>query len=250
MDNYSSQPQFSDYTIESQSIKTGTTVKTFVASVFVWMFVALLISTAFALLFSSNAQLLSYLVTEEGGLSGLGMVTAFAPFAFVLVMSLAFNRLSSATLVALFLLYSAVMGISLSFILLVYTPGSVAACFASAAGMFGLMAVLGYTTKQDLTSFGRIMMMGLVGIIIATIINWFIGSSQLDYIISFIGVLVFTGLTAYDVQKIKRIGAGVEYEGVAAENTKKLAILGALNLYLDFVNLFLFLLRIFGRGRD
>jgi FtsH-binding integral membrane protein len=253
MNNYNSQQPFADYTVESQSIKAGTTSKTFVANVFLWMFAALAISTVFAFLFANNEQLLGYLVTqtEKGvGLSLLGKVTMFAPLGFVLLMSFGFNRLSSTALVALFLVYSAIMGISFSFILLAYTPGSIIACFASAAGMFGLMAVLGYTTKQDLTSFGRIMMMGLIGIIIASIINWFMKSSQLDYIISFIGVLVFTGLTAYDVQKIKRIGAGVEYEGVNAENTKKLSILGALTLYLDFINLFLFLLRIFGRRND
>jgi hypothetical protein len=217
------------------------------------MFAALIISTVGAYLFATNAELLSYIktVNEKGQVvpTMLGMVSIFAPLAFVLVISFGFNRLSSATLITLFLLYSAVMGVSLSSVLLIYEMGSVVTCLASAAGMFGLMAVLGYTTKQDLTSFGRLMFMGLVGIIVASIINWFVGSSQLDYIISFIGVLVFTGLTAYDVQKIKRIGAGIEYEGVGAEQSKKLAIMGALNLYLDFINLFLFLLRIFGKRK-
>ncbi len=248
MDNYNQQ-QFSDYTVESQSIKTGvTTQKTFVASVFLWMFLALGISAVCAYAFASNQQLMAYLINPEtGGLSTLGYVAMFAPLGFVLAMSLGFARFSASTLVALFVLYSAITGISLSFILLLYTSGSVIACFASAAGMFGLMSVLGYTTKQDLTSFGRILQMALIGIIIASVINWFMNSDTLNYIISYIGVLVFTGLTAYDVQKIKRIGAGVEYEGVGAEQTKKFAILGALTLYLDFLNLFLFLLRIFGR---
>jgi len=109
-----------------------------------------------------------------------------------------------------------------------------------------VMAVLGYTTSTDLTKFGGIMMMALIGIIIASVVNWFMQSESMDYIISIIGVLVFTGLTAYDVQKIKRIGGGVEY---GAEDTKKLAIMGALSLYLDFINLFLFLLRFLG-SRD
>lgn len=249
MNNYN-QPPFSDYTVESESIKTGvTTQKTFVASVFLWMFLALSISTVFAFAFASNAQLLSYLVTAEGGLSTLGYVAMFAPLGFVMAMSLGFARFSSGVLVTLFILYAAITGISLSFILLLYTSGSVITCFASAAGMFGLMSVLGYTTKQDLTSFGRIMYMALIGIIIASVINWFMNSDTLNYIISYIGVLVFTGLTAYDVQKIKRIGAGVEYDGVGAEQTKKLAVLGALTLYLDFLNLFLFLLRIFGNRK-
>jgi FtsH-binding integral membrane protein len=109
--------------------------------------------------------------------------------------------------------------------------------------MFGLMAVVGYTTNTDLTKFGSIMMMGLIGIIIATLINFFLQSSGLDYIISFVGVLVFTGLIAYDVQKLKRIGAGIEY---GSEVASKLVIMGALSLYMDFLNLFLFLLRLFG----
>jgi FtsH-binding integral membrane protein len=109
------------------------------------------------------------------------------------------------------------------------------------------MAIVGYTTKTDLTSFGKLMFMGLIGILIASVVNWFIGSPALDYIISIVGVLVFVGLIAYDTQKVKRIGAGVEYGSATAT---KLAILGATTLYLDFVNLFLFLLRIFGGRRD
>jgi len=115
--------------------------------------------------------------------------------------------------------------------------------------MFGIMAFMGYTTNQDLTKFGRILMMGVIGVLVAMVINYFLHSSQLDYIISIIGVMVFTALTAYDVQKLKRIGEGLEYEGVSAADTKKMSILGALNLYLDFINIFLFLLRLFGNRR-
>jgi FtsH-binding integral membrane protein len=116
--------------------------------------------------------------------------------------------------------------------------------------MFGVMAVMGYTTNQDLTKFGRILFMGVIGVLIAMVINFFLHSSQLDYIISIIGVMVFTALTAYDVQKLKRIGEGLEYEGGAAANdAKKMSILGALTLYLDFINIFLFLLRMFGNRR-
>jgi FtsH-binding integral membrane protein len=116
--------------------------------------------------------------------------------------------------------------------------------------MFGVMAFMGYTTNQDLTKFGRILIMGLIGTIIAMVINFFLQSSQLDYIISIIGVMVFTGLTAYDVQKLKRIGEGLEYDDVSTADTKKISVLGALNLYLDFINIFLFLLRMFGGRRD
>ena len=224
--------------------ETSSMSRTFVANVFSWMFAALAITTIVAYYFGHNMQLLSLLVNVEvGGLTTLGYVVMFAPIGFVLAMSLGFNKLSYPIILFLFLLYSAVMGASLSFIFLVYTSGSIFGTFAAASAMFGLMAVVGYTTNTDLTKFGSIMMMGLVGIIVASIINWFLHSDSMAYIISFIGVLVFTGLTAYDVQKLKRIGAGVEFGN---ETTSKLVILGALNLYLDFINLFLFLLRIFG----
>nr|MDQ3048531.1 Bax inhibitor-1/YccA family protein [Bacteroidota bacterium] len=210
--------------------------------VFSWMFAALAITTVVAFVFSTNLELLSLLISETG-LTTVGWIVMLSPIGFVLGMSLGFNKLSYPILLFLFLLYSAVMGASLSFIFLIYTASSIYGTFAAAAGMFGLMAVVGYTTKTDLTKFGSIMMMGLIGIIIASLINMFIGSEGMDYIISFIGVLVFTGLTAYDVQKLKRIGAGVEF---GIESTSKLVIMGALNLYLDFINLFLFLLRLFG----
>ena len=143
--------------------------------------------------------------------------------------------------------YALFTGMSLSFIFVIYTMGSIASTFLIASGMFGAMAVVGYTTKTDLTSFGKIMMMGLIGILIASLVNFFMKSDAMDYIISTIGVLVFTGLTAYDVQKLKRIGAGIEYGNQMAS---KLSIMGALSLYLDFINIFLYLLRLFGSRRD
>ena len=218
--------------------------KTFIASVFSWMFAALAITSIIAFYFGNSEELLSYLInTEVGGLTGLGYATMFAPLAFVLLISFGFNRLSYPVLLFLFLLYSAVTGMSLSFIFLIYTSGSILSTFVAASAMFGVMAVLGYTTKTDLTKFGSIMMMGLVGIIIASVINMFMHSGTMEYIISFIGVLVFTGLTAYDVQKLKNIGAGIE---LGNATTSKLVIMGALTLYLDFINLFLMLLRLFG----
>jgi FtsH-binding integral membrane protein len=143
--------------------------------------------------------------------------------------------------------YALFTGMSLSFIFVIYTMGSIASTFLIAAGMFGAMAVVGYTTKTDLTSFGKIMMMGLIGILIASLVNFFLKSDAMSYVISTIGVLVFTGLTAYDVQKLKRIGAGIEYGNQMAS---KLSIMGALSLYLDFINIFLYLLRLFGSRRD
>lgn len=241
--------QFNNYTVVDSTVKTGALSKTFMANVFIWMFAALAISAVMAYVFASNAYLMSFLVTETG-LSILGWIVMLAPLGFVFSMSLGYNKLSAPAMTGLFLLYAAVNGISFSFILLTYTAGSIVGCFAAAAAMFGIMAVLGYTTKQDLTSFGRLMMMGLIGIIIATVINWFLGSERMDYIISIIGVAVFTGLTAYDVQKLKRIGMGIEQEGTPAVGVKKAAIFGALSLYLDFIMIFIYLLRLFGGRRD
>jgi FtsH-binding integral membrane protein len=227
--------------------QTSSNVKTFMSNVFSWMFLALIVTSVAAWWFASDLTLLRMLVTEEGKMSVLGWVVMLAPLGFVLLMSFAFNRLSYTTLIILFITYATLVGISMSFILLAYTLSSVFLTFAITAGMFGTMAVVGYTTKTDLTSFGKIMMMGLVGIIIATIVNMFMQSSMLNYIISYVGVAVFTGLTAYDVQKLKMIGEGTTY---GDENTKKLSILGALTLYLDFINLFLMLLRLFGDRRN
>ena len=226
-----------------------TRAKTFIANVFLLMFIALGISAAFAWLFSTDAGLLSYLVSDTG-ITGLGKVTIFAPLGFVLLMSFGYRKLSAPALLALFIAYAIINGISFSFILLAFTSGSVLGCFLSASAMFGVMAYMGYTTNHDLTKFGRILIMGLIGTLVAMLINYFLRSSQLDYIISIIGVMVFTGLTAFDVQKLKRIGEGLEYDDVSASDTKKVSVLGALNLYLDFINIFLFLLRMFGGRRS
>jgi FtsH-binding integral membrane protein len=217
-----------------------------------WMFGALTVSAVFAYLFANSSELMSYLISTETGrakLTGLGWITMFAPIGFVMLMSLGWQRLSAPAMAAFFIAYAAVTGVSLSFILLAYTAASVVTCFLSAAAMFGVMAVMGYTTNKDLTSFGRILMMGLIGIVVASLINFFFQSPAVSYVISLVGVAVFTGLTAYDVQKLKRVSMGLEYEGVGAANARKLSILGALTLYLDFINLFLMLLRLFGRRR-
>jgi FtsH-binding integral membrane protein len=255
MENYNQPKDFSNYTVinSQQATATGAVSKKFMANVFGWMFLALGLSAVMAFIFASSPALISSLVetTEKGTrMSTLGWVATLAPLGFVMVMSFAFNKLSAPLMTLFFLAFSVVMGISLSFVLLVYTASSVYGCFAAASLMFGVMAVMGYTTEKDLTGFGSIMMMGLIGIIIASMINMFIGSAMMGYIISIVGVAVFTGLTAYDVQVLKRIGAGIEYEGTSARDTKKLAIMGALRLYLDFINLFLMLLRLFGGRKN
>jgi FtsH-binding integral membrane protein len=216
--------------------------KSFVSNVFAYMSLALAISGALAYLFGTTDLIFS-LVTRSG-MTPLGWIVMLAPFAFILAMNFGFNKMSFTTLLAVFLGYAAVMGISLSFIFLVYDLGIITKVFFITAGLFGAMAFIGYTTKTDLTKFGGILMMAVIGIVIASVVNMFMKSSQMDYIISCVGVLVFTGLTAYDVQKIKRIGAGVEFGTAEAS---KLALMGALSLYLDFVNLFMFLLRVFAR---
>lgn len=220
--------------------------RTFMSGVFSWMAIALAISAFTAYLFASTPSLISLLIGPNGMTIG-GWIVMLAPFGFVLLMSFKFNTMSASTLTLLFGIFSVLMGASLSFIFLIYTAVSIAKTFIITTGMFGLMAIVGYTTKTDLTRFGSMMMMALFGIIIASVVNMFLGSGTMDYIISIIGVLVFTGLTAYDVQKLKRIGADAQMGG---EMAKKVKIIGALSLYLDFINLFLFLLRFFGNRRD
>ncbi len=225
--------------------------KTFLSGVFMWMGIALSITALVSWLFASDANIMSTLVSTDSStgavsMNMLGWIVMLAPFGLVLWMSMGFQKLSASTLLLIFVAYSALMGMSLSFIFLMYTLPSIAKTFVITAGMFGFMGILGYTTKTDLTKFGSIMYMGLVGLIIAMVVNMFMHSDTMEYIISFVGVLVFTGLTAYDVQKLKRIGASV---AMGTEEARKVTIMGALTLYLDFINLFLFLLRFFGNRK-
>ena len=219
--------------------------RNFVANVFSWMTLGLVVTGIVAYLFS-HSSLASLLYDPAGGSTMLRWIIVLAPFGFILAINYGLQKWSASTLTLLFLAFSTVMGLSLSSIFLIYSSASISTVFFITAGTFGAMAVLGYTTSTDLTKFGGILRMALIGIIIAMVVNWFMGSAQLDYIISILGVLIFTGLTAYDTQMMKRIGAGVEY---GSQEARKLAILGATSLYLDFINLFLFLLRILG-SRD
>lgn len=228
----------------NQEFSTQTLAQTFMAKVFTWMFLALAVTAFTAYTFAGSPSLMGLMVSESGGMSILGWVVMLAPLAFVFFLSAKFQSLSKGAMTLIFIAFSLLMGMSLSFVLLIYTSASVFSTFIVTSGTFGLMAVVGYTTKTDLTKFGSLLMMGLVGIILASIVNFFMQSGTMEYIISFLGVLIFTGLTAYDVQKLKRIGmASGEFQG---ETQEKLAIMGALTLYLDFINLFLFLLRFLG----
>jgi uncharacterized protein len=222
----------------------GSLAKNFVANVFSWMVVGLLI-TGFVASYAASSDLYEQLV----GSGGLMMwVILLAPFAFIIAMNAGLQKFSATTLTVLFVAFSGVMGLSLSSVFLVYSMGSITQVFLITAGTFAVMAFAGYTTSVDLSKFGALLFMALIGIIIASVVNFFTQSDNpmMDFIISVGGVLVFTGLTAYDTQRIKRIGAGVEYGTAGAT---KLAILAAVSLYLNFVNLFLFLLRLLG-GRN
>jgi FtsH-binding integral membrane protein len=175
----------------------------------------------------------------------LGWVAMFAPLGLVLFLSMRIQKMSFATAQMTFWGYAAVMGVSLSTILLLYTGTSVAMTFFVTAGTFGAMSLYGYTTGRDLTGMGSFLMMGLIGLIIASVVGMFFQSSQLQFVISVVGVLIFTGLTAYDSQNIKNM----YYVGDDGEMAGKKAIMGSLRLYLDFVNLFLFLMRFMGNRR-
>ena len=234
----------------NQRVMSQEMTRSFVSNVFLWMFAALGLTAAAAYLFGTSENLISMLitVTPEGyaKTSILGWVVMLAPLAIVITMSARIHKMSVQNTVLLYVIYSILMGMSLSYIFLIYTTASIFKTFLIAAGMFGVMAVVGYTTKTDITKFGSFLFMALIGIIIASLVNFFMHSARLDYIISIAGVLIFTGLTAFDVQKIKQIGnAGINDGDLMA----KITIHAALTLYLDFLNLFLNLLRFFG-NRD
>jgi len=215
----------------------------FLAKVFNWMAVGLAVTGITAML------------TAESGLamqivgSPMFLILILGELGLVFFLSARIEKLQAGTASILFYGYSILNGLTLSVIFLAYTKSSIAATFFITAGMFGAMAVYGMVTKRDLSGFGSFLFMGLIGIIIASVVNIFLKSSGLYWVISMMGVLVFTGLTAYDVQKIKNMGEkGILNQG--EEAIKKGAIMGALALYLDFINLFLMLLRFFGGSRD
>ena len=233
--------KINNYTKTKSRINTSS----FVANVFSLMFTALIISGISAVWFASE-EMKNYIISYDGGLTTFGWISMLAPLGLVMMIGFGFNKYSVKFLLGIFLLYSTLTGISLSTIFAIYSTSSIATTFFISSLTFGIMALTGYTTKTDLTKMGSLLMMGVVGIVIASIVNMFIGSSLMDYIISIIGVLVFTGLTAYDVQKIKNIGNQIDQ---GSETAQKMMVLGALTLYLDFINLFLMLLRLFG-NRD
>ena len=180
---------------------------------------------------------------------GLFLGLFIAELILVMVLSAAVRKLSPTVAVLCFIGFSLLNGMSLAPIFMVYTAGSLFAAFFTCAGMFGGMSMYGYMTKSNLTGVGSFCFMGLIGLIIAGIVNFFLRSQMMDYILSFIGVAVFLGLTAWDTQKLRSLAAGRSEEDVYSDDMKKMAVVGALMLYLDFINIFLYLLRLFGKRR-
>ena len=209
----------------------------FMVKVFGWMGGGLLVSGLVATWIAGNV-----------GFIGMGTFIVAAILQLVVVIGLVsrVERMSANMATGLFIFYSALTGVTFSTLLLIYTAESVASTFVITAGVFGVMALYGFTTKKDLTGWGSFLFMGLIGIILASVVNIFMRSSTMGLVISYVGVLIFTGLTAYDVQKIKELNV---IGNVGTEEDTKEAVIGALRLYLDFINLFIMLLRILGTRR-
>lgn len=223
--------------------RTGSGLQTFMAQVYGWMTVGLLLTAFVALYVASSEALLSMIFSSKIVFFGL----IIAQLGLVFVLSGMVHKMSGAMATSLFMLYSVLTGVTISSVLLLYTASSIASTFFICAAMFGALSVYGYTTKRSLTGMGSFLFMGLIGIIIASIVNIFMQSSMMSMVISYAGVLIFAGLTAYDTQKLKDMGNEINQED--KENMRRYSIMGALTLYLDFINLFLMLLRILGDRR-
>ena len=226
----------------SQHTATDVAVSALFKSVYMQMAAALSITGLVAYFLSQSQDFWIFLANN----TSLIWVVLIAQIALVIWLSARFTRMSMTTATLLFILYSAMMGVTMSTIFMVYTMSSITSVFFITAGMFLVMSLLGYFTRMDLTRLGSVLFMALIGVIIASLVNIFLKSEMLYWVVSYVAVVVFVGLTAYDTQKIKQML--VEY-GEADEMGYKLALFGALTLYLDFINLFLYLLRIFGDRR-
>ncbi len=221
--------------------RTG--LQTYMAQVYGWMTCGLLLTAFIAWYTVFNEAVLAAIYSSRVVFFGL----IIAQLALVFVLSGMIHKLSAGMATTLFMLYSALTGLTLSGILYAYTAESIAATFVVTAGMFGAMSLYGYTTKRDLSGLGSMLFMGLIGIILASVVNFWLKSETLMWAVTYIGVIIFVGLTAYDTQKLKNIGTQIDVQDKST--LRKYSILGALTLYLDFINLFLMLLRIFGNRR-
>jgi FtsH-binding integral membrane protein len=236
---YGSQPRWTDRSAATQvDIDVG--LRDYMLRIYNYMASALALTGIVAYVFAQSGMYMAIAHTP------LIWVVMLAPLGLVMLLSFGINRLSATAAQAIFWVYAGLMGISLASVFLVFTGASVARVFFITAGTFAAMSFYGYTTRRDLSQFGSFLFMGLIGIVIASLVNIFIGSTALQFAISVIGVLVFTGLTAYDTQAIKE----TYYEGAGHEIATKTAIMGALRLYLDFVNLFMMLIQLLGVRRD
>ncbi|MBW2450738.1 MAG: Bax inhibitor-1/YccA family protein [Deltaproteobacteria bacterium] len=225
-----------------QTPLTAATTATFIPKVYGWMTAGLALTALVAAFTLSSQGILDLVFGNRLIFYGL----IIGELGLVVALSAAINRISAMTATLIFMLYSALNGVTFASIFLIYTSSSIASAFLVASGTFAAMSLYGYVTKRDLTGWGSFLFMGLVGIIIASVVNIFLHSEMITWITSYLGVFIFVGLTAYDTQKIKRIGQN----GFAdSESQRKAAILGALTLYLDFINLLLMLLRIMGSKR-
>ena len=235
MSNFQPQPAW----ISASTAETEMRVRAFIRSVYAWMFGGLLL-TAFASLWVVSSKAMQDLIW---GNRFMLIVLIVAEFGLVIAISAGLKRFSPAAAASMFLVYSLLNGLTLSAVFFVYTGASIMQAFVVAGGMFGAMSVYGLVTKRDLTSWGSFFFMGLIGIVICSVVNFFLPSSAMSFVISLVGVFVFVGLTAWDTQKLK------SFATVGGPMQESLAIVGALALYLDFINLFLFVLRLLGDRR-
>lgn len=239
MNEFNYNQSYNNSSIDAHSLKK--TENALMRKVYFWMTDALIITGLMAYYVANNYEFLSFVFGNRMVFWGL----IIAEFGLVIGLNAAINKISSLVATLMFILYAAINGVTMASIFMIYAIDSIYSTFFITAATFAVMAVYGSITKSDLTKIGNICLMALFGLIIAGIVNVFIGSSMMSLVVSCIGVLVFVGLTAYDAQKIKNLLCGVE----SNEETQKYAVIGALALYLDFVNLFLYLLRLFGRRK-
>ena len=227
-------------TSREQQLEMSAAFPVLMRKVYSWMSLALVITGLTAYVVATNQAALNFVY----GHPAVVWVLFGAELLLVFALSAAIDKLSLSAATGLFVLYSVINGVVFSSIFLAYSLGSIATVFFITAGTFGVMSLYGYLTSSDLTSWGKILIMALIGVIIATIVNIFVKSSMLELIVSYLGVIIFVGLIAYDTQKIKQMFLMAPDAG---EQTQKYALIGALSLYLDFINLFIYLLRLFGR---
>lgn len=236
MDRY---PNSSDSMVQ----RTRSGLSTYMAQVYGWMTCGLLL-TAFVSWYAANTpEVMQFVFANR--ITSLGLI--IVQLGLVIVLSMMVQKLSGAVATGIFMLYSALTGLTMASIFLYYTESSIASTFVVTAGMFGAMSLWGYTTKRDLSGMGSMLFMALIGLILASLVNIWLKSPKLMWAATYIGVVVFVGLTAYDTQKLKNMGEGIDVED--KENLRRYSIMGALTLYLDFINLFLMLLRILGNRR-